>query len=285
MHKRFFSPTRGGQQVPISQEAHTSIGRASTLSLISLLLALAVMVAGCEQIVASHPASRPVSRSNAPSDPSQIQIEQEVAGAWLTFGNDPAYPSINTSEQAINAKTVSKLRRLWHVQLPDLADERPVLVRNLTMPDAQKSDVLYMTTDDGTLAAIDADNGHVFWTVTPRAGYPNAKYTKASPAADPANNLIYSYGLDGRVHRFRLTTGQEITGNGWPVRVTTMPLSEKVSSALNLIDGYLYVTTASFSGDAPPYQGHMVAIRATCEKRWQARIVQRPAVCAPIRPT
>jgi outer membrane protein assembly factor BamB len=258
MHKRFLSisPIQGGQRVPISREAHTSIGGASTLSLISLLLVLAMMAAGCNQARASHP----VTRSDAPGDPSKMQIEQEVTGAWLTFGNDPAHVSINTSDQVMNPKTVSTLRRLWHVQLPDLADERPILVRNLTMPDAQKHDVLYMTTDDGTLLAIDADTGHAFWAVTPKAGYSNAKYTKASPAADPANNLIYSYGLDGFVHCFRLTTGQEITGHGWPVRVSRMPLSEKVSSALNLIDGYLYVTTASFSGDAPPYQGHMVAI-------------------------
>jgi hypothetical protein len=42
-----------------------------------------------------------------------------------------------------------------------------------------------------------------------------------------------------------------------------MPESEKVSSSLNLVNGYLYVTTASCCADAPPYQGHMVAINVT----------------------
>src|ERR1051326_9282950 len=100
--------------------------------------------------------------------------------------------------------------------------------------------------------ALDADTGKTFWAVTPTTP-PEAKYTKSTPAADPANNMIYSYGLDGKVHRFQLNTGKEMTGGGWPVLVTQMPLSEKVSSPLNLIDGFLYVTTASFSGDAPPY--------------------------------
>jgi outer membrane protein assembly factor BamB len=166
---------------------------------------------------------------------------------------------VNTNEQALTAATVSHMHRLWHVQLPDLADERPILVRQLRMPDGRLHDVLYVTTDHGTLMALDADTGARFWAVTPNTAN-NPKYTKSTPAADPAHNLIYSYGLDGKVRRFHLTSGQELEGNGWPVRVTRVPESEKVSSPLNLIHGYLYVTAASFSGDAPPYQGHMVAI-------------------------
>jgi outer membrane protein assembly factor BamB len=223
------------------------------LALRALLLALGLASAACNQ-----QAAQPPPKSNATTGGASA-IQQEEGGAWLTFGGDPAHESINTSEKAITAATVSHLRRAWHVQLPDLADERPILVRNLTMPNGQKHDVLYVTTDKGTLIALNADTGKTFWAVTPRSGE-GAKYTKATPAADPANNLIYSYGLDGYVHRFQLTTGKELQGSIWPVLVTKMPLSEKVSSPLNLINGYLYVTTASFSGDAPPYQGHMVAI-------------------------
>src|SRR5579871_137248 len=229
---------------------------ASALALRGLVVAVALVMAACNQPAATQRPVRPTPHKSS----SASQLQQEEGGAWLTFGGDPAHASINDAETAITAATVSQLHRSWHVQLPDLADERPIMVRNLVMPDGQKHDVLYVTTDAGTLMAIDADTGHIFWELTPRAGYLNAKYTKSTPAADPANNMIYSYGLDGYVHRFRLTTGKELQGNGWPERITRMPLSEKVSSPLNLIDGYLYVTTASFSGDAPPYQGHMVAI-------------------------
>jgi hypothetical protein len=226
--------------------------RWSGLSL--LVLAVALVAAACDQPAVKHPPHWGTKKAAA------SPLQQEEDGAWLTFGDDPAHASINTNETTITAATISRLHRNWNVQLPDLADERPILVRNLTMPDGQKRDLLYVTTDNGTLMAINADTGTTFWAVTPKPNYLNPKYTKSTPAADPANNLIYSYGLDGKVHRFQLTTGKELQGNGWPERVTTMPLSEKVSSPLNLIDGYLYVTTASFSGDAPPYQGHMVAI-------------------------
>jgi outer membrane protein assembly factor BamB len=178
--------------------------------------------------------------------------------SWPTFGGNPAHESVNVDENVINASSVGRMRRLWSVELPDLADERPVLAGNLLMPDKQRHDVLYVTTDRGTLTALDAATGAQFWAVTPKNH--NTKYTKSSPAVDPDQNLVYSYGLDGSVHRFRATTGQEVMGGGWPVSVTRMPLSEKVSSALNLVNGYLYVTTASFSGDAPPYQGHVVTI-------------------------
>jgi outer membrane protein assembly factor BamB len=180
------------------------------------------------------------------------------SGAWTTFAANPSDPSVNSAENLINASSVSRLHRIWSVKLPDLADERPIFVPNLIMADGKQHDVIYVTTDKGTLMARDAATGAKLWATTPKSD--NPKYTKASPAADSAHNMVYSYGLDGKVHRFRATTGQELPGGGWPVLVTKMPLSEKVSSALNLYRDYLYVTTASFSGDAPPFQGHVVAV-------------------------
>jgi outer membrane protein assembly factor BamB len=224
------------------------------------MLLFLLVVAGCQAADPRPPHSvvepglRGVPQFSARSGSAIAQ----QAGSWLTFGYDPAAGQVNASEDVLTEATVSYLRQVWSVMLPDLADERPILLRHIAWPDGTLRDVLYLTTDKGTLLALDATTSKQLWAVTPKND--NPKYTKASPAADPVAGLIYSYGLDGKVHRFRATTGQEVTGNGWPVRVTKMPLSEKVSAALNLANGYLYVTTASFSGDAPPYQGHVVAI-------------------------
>jgi outer membrane protein assembly factor BamB len=196
----------------------------------------------------------------------------QYAGSWLTFGDDPdASQGLTQSytlgidppqSAALSMATVSKLHQGWRVTLPDLADVRPILVRNMSWPDGTTRDVLYLTTNNGMLLALDASTGAKLWAVPPK-NTNNPKFTKSSPAADPLTGLIYSYSLDGKVHRYLLTTGQEVVGNGWPELVTRMPESEKVSSSLNLVHGYLYVTTASFGGDAPPYQGHMVAINVT----------------------
>jgi outer membrane protein assembly factor BamB len=217
------------------------------------LLIVALVAAGCQP--ADPPPPQGVVQPPAGRGGAAVQRD---AGNWTTFGYDPAAGQVNAGEAVITAATVGHLRRGWSVTLPDLADERPILVRRLAWRDGMLRDVLYLTTDKGTLLALDAASGAQLWAVTPHST--NPKYTKASPAADPAQGVIYSYGLDGKVHRFRATTGKELQGNGWPVRVTRMPVSEKVSAALNLANGYLYVTTASFSGDAPPYQGHLVAI-------------------------
>jgi len=71
---------------------------------------------------------------------------------------------------------------------------------------------------------------------------------------------VYSYGLDGALHRYAATTGEEQKGGGWPVLITRMPETEKGSSALNIANGRVYATTSGYLGDAPPYQGHVVAV-------------------------
>jgi outer membrane protein assembly factor BamB len=196
----------------------------------------------------------------------------QYAGSWLTFGDDPEASQGLTENvtqgadppqgAALSVATVSKLRKSWSVTLPDLADVRPILVTNVSWPDGTVRDALYLTTNNGTLLALDAATGAKLWSVPPK-NRTNPMMTKSSPVADPFSGLIYSYGLDGKVHRYLLTTGQEVVGSGWPELVTRMPMSEKISSSLNLANGYLYVTTASSGGDAPPYQGHMVAINVT----------------------
>ena len=57
-------------------------------------------------------------------------------------------------------------------------------------------------------------------------------------------------------------SGAERHGHGFPVRITTMPSTEKNASALNVSGGYVYAVTSGYIGDAPPYVGHVVAIRA-----------------------
>ncbi len=225
-----------------------------------MLALIVLLVASCWSAnpPAAHHAPKPGKSGSLQQRGLRSTEPQQSAGSWRTFGYDPAAGEDNQAEAAITPATVGHLRRGWSVTLPDLADERPILVRGIAWPDGTRRDVLYLTTDKGTLLALDAATGSQLWAVTPKNT--NPKYTKASPAADPLHGLIYSYGLDGKVHRFRATTGQEMLGNSWPVTVTRMPLREKVSAALNLANGYLYVTTASFSGDAPPYQGHLVAI-------------------------
>lgn len=220
-----------------------------------ILLTLALLFAGFD----SSPPSSPCRPRSIwpPFDPTGIPA---CVDAWLTFDFDAARSGVNPEETAINPASVVKLHRLWVAHLPQVADSSPILLPGLTWPDGTQRDVLYLTTKQGSLEALDASTGRQVWVQTPLVPSDPNKMTTASPVGNLAQALVYSYGMDGKLHQYQATTGQEVRGNGWPVQITTMKESEKVSSALNAADGFLYVTTAGFNGDAPPYQGHLVVI-------------------------
>jgi outer membrane protein assembly factor BamB len=181
------------------------------------------------------------------------------ASDWRAFGFDAASSRSNPDEKAINASTVGGLHLLWRAHLPDLADSSPAYQSALAFPDGTEHNVIYLTTKSGSLIALDADTGAQLWVEkNPTAG-PNM-VTASSPLADPDRGVVYSYGMDGKIHKYDAITGAEQFGGGWPVTVTNMPATEKESSALNAANGFLYVAMASCCGDLPPYQGHVVAI-------------------------
>src|SRR5258708_2505210 len=211
---------------------------------------------------------------------------------WTRFGFDASGTRNNASETHIKATNVAGLHLAWRSQLPDIADSTPAFLSALTFPDGTVRNVLYLTTKSGSLVALDADSGARLWTRTNLTFDPN-KITTSSPAVDATHDAVYSYGLDGRVHKYDAITGQELHAGGWPILITTMSPSEKGSSALNIADGFLYVTTASYGGDAPPFQGHVVVIdlargpthvfNALCSARTHVLTpVQSPDNAAPI---
>lgn len=209
---------------------------------------LAVLLAGC----GSSSTSTPQPTATQPDAPPTTVTGENVD--WLTFGYDSARTSVNPHEMSLNSQTVGGLHRLWSIALPDVADSSPVYLHVLRLPNGATRDVLYLTTRDGHLVAVNAANGQILWSVQNKG----ARYTTSSPAIDPSRAYVYSYGLDGTLRKFETTTGAQVTSGGWPVRVTTMPETEKESSPLNIGNGRVYVTFAGYPGDIPPYQGHVV---------------------------
>src|SRR5262249_55734243 len=114
--------------------------------------------------------------------------------------------------------------------------------------------------------AIDARTGRILWRYVP-PGYDgwagSAQITTATPVADPSRAYAYASSPDGHVHKLATVDGREVVSGGWPVTVTRDPTHEKLAAAFNFSRGLVLVTTGGYIGDAPPYQGHVVAIRAT----------------------
>jgi outer membrane protein assembly factor BamB len=180
---------------------------------------------------------------------------------WPQFNLDPQHSGNNSQEHAITPGNVATLHLAYPaVALPAIADGNPVFLEGVSTPTGVK-DLLFLTTKSGILLAIDAATGATVWSHQPATG-PN--YTTSSPAIDPNRLYVYSYGLEGQVHKYQVGDGTEITTGGWPELATRKPIVEKVSPALAIVPtagaDYLVVANGGYPGDAGDYQGHVTVI-------------------------
>ncbi len=182
---------------------------------------------------------------------------------WLQFDDVPDSGTGAVAAEVLLPSSLGAVRERWRADLPETCDGSPVYVAGVrTVKGIQ--DLLIMTTVAGRTVALDAFTGAPVWQTAPPHG---PRWTTSSPAVSPDRRIVYSYGLDGRVHRYRISDGAELTGNGWPQLITLKGDVEKVSSSLSIVQTaddhtYLYVTTAGYPdpGDDGDYQGHLVVI-------------------------
>jgi hypothetical protein len=192
---------------------------------------------------------------------------------WLQFNGDASHSGSNTLEKTLSAANVNLLHVLFQVALPSMADGAPVYVSNVSTVGGPRN-LVFVTLRTGGIAALDASTGVTVWskpdTAAPCLINKNTTrnepcYTTSSPAIDPDRQFIYSYGLDGFVHKYALGNGTEVLTGGWPELTSLKVYDEKGSSALSLATAkngtsYLYVTHGGYPGDTGNYQGHLTAI-------------------------
>src|SRR5262249_46143144 len=161
-----------------------------------------------------------------------IQAPKQTSVNWTQFGYDATGTRHNPAESQIKVDNVARLHMTWRSKLPDVADSTPAFLHSLLFPDGNVRNVLYLTTKSGSLVALDADSGAILWRSSNPTYDPN-KIPTSSPFADAEHSTVYSYGLDGAVHKYDAVTGREAHGGGWPVTIPPTPASEKQSSSLN----------------------------------------------------
>jgi outer membrane protein assembly factor BamB len=165
------------------------------------------------------------------------------------------------------------LQMLFQVSVPGIADGAPVYLSNVSTASGLR-DVIFVTTRDGRIAALDAHSGVLLWSkqygpsgclINHNPSRNEPCYTTSSPAIDPNRMFVYSYGLDGYVHKYSVGDGTEIVTGGWPELTTLKGYDEKGSSALSIATAanrtnYLFVAHAGYPGDQGNYQGHITTI-------------------------
>lgn len=183
------------------------------------------------------------------------------AADWPEFDGDGRHNGNNQQETTIHSGNVSTLHVKYHVTLPAIADGAAAFLSGVTTSSGIK-DLLFLTTKDGRILALDAATGTTIWSHQPAT---TPRYTTSSPAVDPNRLYVYSYGLEGRAHKYQVGDGTEITTGGWPEVATLKPDVEKCSPPLSVVvtnsgAQYLYVANGGYPGDAGDYQGHITAI-------------------------
>lgn len=218
------------------------------------LVACAVLAA-----CGSSPADVSTPSAGASAIPSPAHVSTARLLDWPEFGLDPQRTDVSSRSTGITATNVTHLRHVT-VNLPGTVDSSPVYLHAATVSGAVHS-VVVVTTTYGKTLALDATSGRILWTFTP-PGYSrwagSSQITTTSPLIDPDGGYVYAASPNGLVHKLALADGGE--AGGWPVSVTRDATHEKLAAALNVSGRHLLVATGGYFGDAPPYQGHVVAI-------------------------
>jgi len=189
--------------------------------------------------------------------------------AWSQFGNGPSHTGVNAAETQIIPSSVGALQPRFTATLPGVSDGPPVEQPGVATASGTR-DLLFTTTKDGWITATDATTGAEVWKHQNGPGSCKINngsttcYTTSSPAVDPSGAYVYSYGLDGKVHKYATGSGTETTGGGWPEVTTVKPYDEKASPALTIVTTgghtYLYASNGGYPGDRGDYQGHVTTI-------------------------
>ncbi len=186
----------------------------------------------------------------------------KLGGDWTRFGYDAARSSSGPARTGIAAATLGRLR-LQRVSLEGTVDSSPVYARGVEVG-GKSRDLFVVTTTYGKTEAIDATTGRVVWRFTPK-GYSSwagtAQITNATPILSTDRKYVFTASPNGKLFKLRLANGANV-GGLWPVTITRDPTHEKLGPPLNLSRGLLLMATGGYVGDAPPYQGHVVAIDA-----------------------
>jgi outer membrane protein assembly factor BamB len=188
------------------------------------------------------------------------------AADWLQWGYDQTHSGNNPDEATVTAANVAQLERKYQITMSATANVAPVFASAIAT-DLGTKDLVFVTAQNGRLTAFDADDGSVVWSKDTTGTAP----TESSPAIDPNRQFVYSYGIDGKVHKYAIGNGTEVTTDGWPQVATLKPNVEKGASGIAFgISGgttYLYVVNNGYVGDGGDYQGHLTTINLSTNEQ------------------
>jgi len=230
------------------------------------------LAASCMLAVGCGVASSDIGDVQGSDEPRTGAVESAatVRYDWLQYNGNAQHSGNNTLETTLGRTNVASLTRKFQVTLPAVADGTPVYLASVTTPSGAR-DLVLVTTKDGRVIALDGQTGATVWSKQFGPGTCHVNngssvcFTTSSPAIDPGRGFVYSYGLEGNVHKLAVANGTETTGGGWPQVASLKAFDDKGSSPLVFATArsgatYLYIAHGGYPGDRGDYQGHITAI-------------------------
>ena len=169
-------------------------------------------------------------RATAQSDPN----------AWTSYGFDDQL-SNRIDSDALTLRSVPKLRLHWSQQLDGPVYSSPLAAN------VGGNEVLFATTEAGSVYAIDGDTGAILWqrdlgtVATDECGTWGITSTGA---ISRRQQLLYVIGATGALHALDLSSGADAAG--YPRQLIDHPQYEYVWGGLRISAGRLYVPVASY---------------------------------------
>jgi polyvinyl alcohol dehydrogenase (cytochrome) len=235
-----------------------------------------------KRAVASYIAGKPVAPFKMPAAPPPQGLCAQTAGAappdllsgprWNGWGADAENSRFQPGPMAgLTAGQVPRLKLKWAFAFPGAvaAWSQPVIAGGR----------LFVGSINGAVYSLDARTGCTHWIYQ---ASPTGVRSAVSIGAGVGGARFVAYfgDLEARVHAVDALTGKEL----WKVKVEDHPFA-RVTGAVQLVDGRLYVPVASFEEAAagnPKYEcctfrGSVVALDAGSGKQlWKTHVIEKP---------
>lgn len=189
---------------------------------------------------------------------------QPAAADWPMAAFDLAHTGNNPAETSLGVANAAQLHPVWSVSVDGSAiTTQAILAAGVPTATASR-DLLIVSTEHGTTAALDAVTGATVWSVN--TGYvhttcgdlPNGDFGITSAAAfDRLSGAVYAMGGDGKLYAYAVATGAVLPG--WPVSILGNPSVEHVYGAVTVANGSVYVATGGLC-DVGVYYGRIVQV-------------------------
>jgi hypothetical protein len=186
------------------------------------------------------------------------------AADWTTIDHDPSRSGAAAAETAISTGSAPNLTQAWATAVDGKVTSQPLYARGVQVG-GQAHDVVVVGTAANSVYALDAGSGAVLWrrnfgSEPDNCAIPGGFGVTASPVIDRSVGRVYTVADDGTLHALALADGTDAAP---PQQLISGAATNKVWGGLNLVNGTLYIASASDGCDTAPWRGQIYRVDVT----------------------